>query len=521
MFVRCKRNKSGSFSIHVVDKSRGLYHVLKSFGIGRTDAELSLLERRAYQYIREVTGLSGSLFEDGEDVLITEFVSNLSNAQMQVTGPELVYGRLYDSIGFGRLQNEMFRHLVITRLYSPGSKLKTIEYLQRYMGITYEISSIYRFLDNLCYRKTDKRTGRTPDIKSEVEKISFERTKEVLQGKVDVIFYDLTTLYFEASEEDDFRKAGFSKDGKHQCPQIYLGLLVACGGNPVGYDIFEGNIFEGNTFIPMIQKMSERFNLSRPVVIADAGLLSAKNIKALEGAHYEYILGARPKCETKNIRQTILALEMKDGNVSVIHKNGGVRLVVAKSGKRAGKDRHNRERGLRRLQKRLKTGKLTKASINNRGYNKYLTIEEEVKVSIDMGKYEADAAWDGIKGYVTNTALSPDEVIENYKNLWFIERAFRISKSDLRIRPVYHRIQNRIEAHICICFTAYTIMLELERQLKAADSSITLKKAEDLTHNMYQLTYQLPNSKESKTQILKMDNRQMELCRIVEKACQK
>jgi transposase len=521
MFVRRKRNRSGSFSIHVVDKSRGAYHVLKSFGTGRTEVELSLLERRAYQYIREVTGLSRSLFEYEEDVLVTDFVSTLSNAQLQVTGPELVYGRLYDSIGFGQLQNEMFRHLVITRLFSPGSKLKTIEYLQRYMGVTYEISSIYRFLDNLCYRKTDKRTGRDPDIKSEVEKISFARTKEVLQDRVDVVFYDLTTLYFEASEEDDFRKAGFSKDGKHQCPQIYLGLLVACGGNPVGYDIFEGNIFEGNTFIPMIQKMSERFNLSRPVVIADAGLLSAKNIKALEGENYEYILGARPKCETKNIRQTILALEMKDGDVSVIHKSGGVRLVVAKSEKRAGKDRHNRERGLHRLQKRLKTGKLTKASINNRGYNKYLIIEEEVKVSIDMGKYEADAAWDGIKGYVTNTTLSPDEVIVNYKNLWFIERAFRISKSDLRIRPVYHRILNRIEAHICICFTAYTIMLELERHLKAADSSITLKKAEDLTHNMYQLTYQLPNSKEIKKQILKMDNQQVELCRIVENTYKK
>ncbi|MDR0824864.1 MAG: IS1634 family transposase [Prevotella sp.] len=518
MFTRRKPNKTGSISIQVIDKSRGRYHVVKSFGTGRTESELSLLERRANQYVREQEGLTLSLFEEDEDVLVHDFVSGISNTQLQVIGPELIFGRLYDRIGYGALNNEIFRHLVITRLFSPGSKLRTIDYLQRYQGVSYEISQIYRFLDNLCYHKGKKKKDKANDIKTDVERISFAYTQRVLQGKIEVVFYDMTTLYFEASEEDDLRKTGFSKDGKHQCPQIFLGLLVASGGNPIGYEIFEGDIFEGNTFIPLIDRMSERFSLDKPIVIADAGLLSKKNIEALEAEEYEYILGARPKNEADAIKEKILALGLKDGEIAIIDKPEGQRLIISQADNRARKDRHNRERGLARLQKRVESGRLTKASINNRGYNKYLTMDGEITIHVDIDKFESDAAWDGIKGYVTNTKLSGKEVIDNYKNLWLIERAFRMNKSDLRVRPIYHRIRNRIEAHICICFTAYTIMLELERLLQANQSSISLKRAQEITYNMYQLTYQLPNSKEIKNQILNMDEQQQELYMLVKNA---
>jgi integrase len=158
MFTRRKPNKAGSISIQVIDKSRGDYHVVKSFGTGRSESELSLLERRANQYLREQEGLNRGLFEEEEDVLVGDFVSPLSNAQLQVIGPELIFGQLYDRIDYGGLHNEMFRHLVITRLFSRGSKLKTIDYLQRYLGISYDINQIYRFLDNLCYRKERKKT---------------------------------------------------------------------------------------------------------------------------------------------------------------------------------------------------------------------------------------------------------------------------------------------------------------------------------------------------------------------------
>ena len=261
--------------------------------------------------------------------------------------------------------------------------------------------------------------------------------------------------------------------------------------------------------------MEDRFKLNCPVVIADSGLLSKKNIQALETEGYPYILGARPKNEPESIKKQILDGHLKYSDVLVITISEKTRLIISMTEKRASKDAHNRERGLLRLQKRVASGKLTKSSINSKGYNKYLKMEGDITISIDMEKFTADGAWDGIKGYITNTSHTAEEVIENYRNLWFIERAFRMNKSDLEVRPIYHRLHNRIEAHICICFTAYSIMLEMERLLKLHHSSITLKRAQEITYNMYQLNYSLPNSKVVKNQVLNMDSEQRELYEIV------
>ena len=526
MFVRRKTNRSGSISVHVVDKSRGGYKVIKTFGTASTVYEADLLENKARQYIRERTGQLESLFGDPSEDVLNEFLAGLHNAQIQVAGPELIFGALYDRIGYGAVESDLFRHLVICRLFNPGSKLRTIDYLQRYLGVGYDITQIYRFLDKLCVFEVDdhgniKRDKNglvirsKDDVKAQVERISFEHTKKVTGGSVEVVFYDMTTLYFEAAEEDDLRKAGFSKDGKHSCPQIFLGLLVTTGGNPIGYEIYEGNIFEGHTLIPVIEKLASTHGFSHPIIIADAGLLSKDNIKSLEEQGYKYILGARPKNESQALREQILGLHMKDGDVFVLDKTKTVKLVVSKTEKRAAKDAHNREKGLARLEKKVVKGRLTKSSINNRGYNKYLKMEGDVTISIDMDKFHADAAWDGIKAYLTNTDLSKEEVITNYSNLWYIERAFRMNKSDLRVRPIYHRLRNRIEGHICICFTAYTVLLELERMLKATDSSLTLARVRESVKTMYRLNYVSPNTRKPMSVLLRMDADQKQVYDLV------
>ena len=526
MFVRRKTNKSGNISVHVVDKSRGGFKVIKAFGSASTGYEADLLEIKARQYIKELTGQHEGLFGDPEEARLSEFLSGLHNGQIQVAGPELIFGALYDRIGYGVLEDELFRHLVICRLFNPGSKLRTVDYLQRYLGVNCDVSRIYRFLDRLCVFdrdgegnvKTDRRglpERVKDDIKSRVERITYEHTKRTVGGSVDVVFYDMTTLYFEAAEEDDLRIAGFSKDGKHSCPQIFLGLLVTSGGNPIGYEVYEGNIFEGHTLIPVVEKLAAKHGFSHPIVIADAGLLSRKNIKALEDQGYQYILGARPKNESADIKERILGLRLRDGDVAVIEKGPSVRLVVSMTKRRADKDASNRVRGLARLRKKVAGGRLTKSSINNRGYNKYLRMEGEVTISIDMDKFNADAAWDGIKAYVTNTDLAEKDVIESYGNLWYIERAFRMNKSDLRVRPIYHRLRNRIEGHICICFTAYTILLELERILKAAKSSITINRVREAVKTMYRLNYISPNTRQPKSVLLQMDNEQKQIYNLI------
>ncbi len=516
MFVRRKPNKTGTVSVQVISKLRGKYKVVQSFGIGYTEIEITRLEEKARQFIREQSGLTNELFDNEDEVKIEHFLSGLSNHQLQVIGPELIFGKLYDEIGYGKINSEMFRHLVITRLFNPGSKLKTIDYLYRYQGISYSSDKLYRFLDTLCQKEKNKGNSSSElDIKTQVEQITFEHTHTVLKGKISVVFYDMTTLYFESSDEDDLRKTGFSKDGKHQCPQIFLGLLVASGGNPISYEIFEGNIFEGSTFIPALQNIEKKYSLGKPVVIADSGLLSKKNVEQLEKSGYKYILGARPKNETETIKEQILALGLKDGKNAIIRKNEKTRLIISMTDKRASKDARNRERGLERLQKKIQSGKLTKANINNKGYNKYLKMEGEISISIDMEKYQRDTRWDGIKGYLTNTRLSAKSVIDNYAKLWYIERAFRMNKTDLRIRPIYHRLRNRIEGHICICFTAYCILLETERMLKTYKSYLSITQAQEITKNMYQLSYQLPYSKKFASKILNMDEEQHHLYHMV------
>ncbi len=332
-----------------------------------------------------------------------------------------------------------------------------------------------------------------------------------------MVFYDMTTLYFEASDEDDLRKTGFSKDGKHQHPQIYLGLLVGLGGYAIGYEIFEGSIYEGHTLIPFLEKAAAKFNLGKPIVIADAGLLSMGNLAELTQRNYQYIIGARLKSESKTIKQKILSTSWEEGHVVNIKKDDGTKLVVAFSNNRAAKDQHNRQRGLQRLEKQIKAGRLTKSNINNKGYNKYLKMQGKITIEIDSEKFKADKLWDGLKGYITNTQLGAKQVIENYKNLWHTENAFRMSKTDLRIRPIYHRLRHRIEAHVCISFTAYCIYKELERVLYKEKSTLSIKKAAELTHNMYEITFTLPESKHTQSKLLKMDDLQTELYQIVQK----
>ncbi|MCB0541571.1 MAG: IS1634 family transposase, partial [Bacteroidetes bacterium] len=321
-------------------------------------------------------------------------------------------------------------------------------------------------------------------------------TQMVLDGKISIVFYDVTTVYFEIDDEDTLRKTGFSKEGKHQNPQIVLGLLVSKGGYPLAYDIFEGNQFEGETMLPIIDSFKSKYGLKQLIIVADSGLLSKKNIERLQKNNYEFILGARIKNETLAVKKEILSLSLKNGESKIIDK-GKLKLIISYSDNRAKKDQYNRERGLVKLEKRIKSGKLTKANINNRGYNKYLKLDGEVSITIDKEKFWADTKWDGLKGYITNAKLSKDEILENYAHLWQIEKAFRIAKTDLKIRPIYHRKQQRIEAHICLNFVAYKVYKELERQLKEKESDLSVEKVIDILQSIYQIEIKNPVNDET------------------------
>lgn len=499
MFIRKNRNRSGSVSVQIITKIRRRNKVLKTVGCARTHREEELLLLLARTEIERMQGLQ-SLFIEHDDTVVDNFVSSIGNDNLQVIGTELILGKIYKQIGYPEDGgHNFFRNLVLCRLVSPGSKLKTVEYFKRHLNIEASVYSVYRFMDELHSK-----------LKQQVEAATFAHTKKILRGNIGVVFYDMTTLYFEASQEDDFRITGYSKDGKHQQPQIVIGLLVGPGGYPIGYELFEGNTSETKTLIPVLESFQKKFALDKPVVTADAALLSQKNIEALVGGGYQYILGGRLKNESNVIKNKVLAMDIREGHpVELQHPNG--RLIITYSGKRAGNDKANRTKGLKRLEKKVNSGKLSKKHINNRGYNKYLKLAGNIDITIDYEKFEADSAWDGLKGYVTNTTLTKRKVIENYGQLWQIEKAFRISKTDLRIRPVYHRIKYRIESHLCICFSAYTVYKELERILKRNNIDMSPEKAINEIKEIRQLQYVLPKSGQVKTKLLRLNPAQTQL----------
>lgn len=482
MFVRKKKNKSGVISIQVIDKSSGRYRLLKTIGSSADAHEVDRLFEEGKQWIKSHSGTQELDFTDyrHHTYLVLQGLEEIS-----VYGPELLLGSLFDQIGFNRINEELFRHLVLARLCYPASKLRTTDYLSKYQYLDIDVQVVYRYMDKLYNQQ-----------KPLVQQISYEHTLKILGNKISVVFYDVTTIYFESESGDDLRKTGFSKEGKHQHPQIVLGLLVSKGGYPLAYDIFEGNQFEGHTMLPIVNSFKDKYKLDHLVVVADAGLLSNQNIALLRQDGYEYILGARIKAESTDVKQQILALRLNNGESAIIQKGDGTKLIVSYSQARAKKDASNRARGLEKLEKQIRTGKLTKTSINKRGYNKFLQIKDQVQVSINKAKILEDQEWDGLKGYVTNTNLGKEEVIEQYKDLWQIEKAFRVAKTDLEIRPIYHRIQRRIEAHICIAFVAYKIYKELERQLKDKRSALSPEKAIDIAKTIYAVKVKHPVTSE-------------------------
>jgi transposase len=483
MFVREKRNKSGKISVQVIEKRAGKYRLLQTLGCSSDLDKVALLKIEAKNWMRLHSGVQEFDFNDyrSQTLSVLNGIDSLTNI-----GIELLLGKLFDQIGFNKIKDDMFRLLVLSRIANPASKLKTTDYLHKYHGIDVDVQVIYRYLDKLYKKQKDT-----------VQKISYDHTLKILDNTISVVFYDVTTMYFEIEAEDEFRKIGFSKDGKAQNPQIVLGLLVSKNGYPLAYDIFEGNKFEGYTMMPVINGFKKTYNIEKFLVVADAGLLSSDNIKELEANGFEYILGGRLKNASAPIKNATLALTLKDGEsttIKDIEKNNTV--VVSYSASRAKKDAYNREKAVEKLKKQIESGKLTKKQINNRGYNKFLKINEEVNIFLDEEKVKDDAKWDGLKGYITNTTLSKEDVLENYAHLWHIEKAFRINKTDLRVRPIFHRARRRIEAHICITFVAYKIYKELERQLKLKKSVLSPEKVIEIAKTIMSIRIIHPKSKE-------------------------
>jgi len=408
----------------------------------------------------------------GDDSPLPVNMRKIREESRIVTGIHEIYGSLYDEIGFSRVfkacpvSGSVIKDVVMARLARPCSKRSCAELLERDFGITIPLEKIYRMMDTLNAGKINR-----------LQDICWHHSRNLLTEEIKVMFYDCTTLYFESFTEDELRCFGYSKDHKFNQGQVLLALMVTREGLPVGYDVFPGNMYEGDTFKYAIEKIKKRYKVKRVIIVADSGLLSKPNIDLLEEQKLEFILGARlrnlsDKWQNRILDNTDYDKKEKEGEIVRITFYSYTktrRLIVSHSSKRAEKDRKDREKSIEKLRQKLEKSKKPQSLISNYGYKKYLTVEGDVKVCVNEEKLVQEALWDGLHGVMTNIKekdMDAEEILSQYHGLWQVEESFRITKHDLRVRPVFHWSAKRIKAHIAICFVAFSLIRFLQYRIR-------------------------------------------------------
>jgi len=422
-------------------------------------------------------------------------LDDLFEEQRLVRGIHEAYGKLFDDLGYAKvirnpLRNkaltEVFKNIVLARIANPASKRASVLKLEEDFGVTIDLDKVYRMMDKLDISAMER-----------LKKITYGNTLNLLGQKINVIFYDATTIYFESFTEDELKRNGFSKDHKNNQPQVLLALMVTSDGLPVDYEVFAGDTFEGSTLIPSLSKVKEKYNIDRVVFVADSAMLSATNIAELESLkdeNFSFIVGARLKNLNSDLKSSILDInnykEINPGLRIGRFDLGSKKLIVSYSAKRARKDASDRKKAIEKLKDRLEKNSSVKSNISNNSYRKYLKIQGSSSIEIDEDKIESDSAWDGLHGVVTNSSLSPIDILEKYKELFNVEAAFRVTKHDLAVRPVYHWKPDRIKAHIGICFAAYGLVKQMEYRIKVMYKKISIEDIRDiLTHTQTSILF--------------------------------
>lgn len=492
MFVRLKNTKlSEKTAVQLVESvrqgSKVVQKVIRHFGYAINQEEIQALKSIALKYKYDLEKENQpSIFDDSSLIdIINKSVQN-ENADKELNvnlnniieekrikvGPHQVYGTIYDEIGLyksikdtkrRRSSIQLLRNLVVSRIESPSSKLSQVKHLEDSYSIKTHVNSIYRLMDMIDEAAIE-----------EMQQISYEHTLGLLGGPLDVIFFDCTTLYFESFQDEGLRKIGCNKDGKFQQDQIVLALMVSKHGLPVGYEVFPGNKFEGATLENALSKLKSKYNIDKVIFVADAAMLSKENIALMQSQERSFIVGGRIKNQNKSITKQILdksrykPLDTNNTNDEEISCNeidmgNNLRLIVTYSSKRALKDKYDREKAIEKAKKKLSNSQSTKSHISNSGYKRFLDIKGDSNIELNEEKIKEAECWDGLHGIVSNIKdATAKELLSHYKGLWQVEETFRISKHDMKMRPIFHWTERRIKAHIAICFMSLVTIRTLE-----------------------------------------------------------
>ena len=461
MFVRVKSKSKDKYnkSVQLVESKRVdgkvKQSIVKHIGVAYNDEQLEELKLLAKSIQITLENESEeSLFKPEElikDLTLEEEkndnysdedynvdIRDLEEESRTITGIHDIYGKLYDELRVGSIISnpkrnnsaiKAFKEIVLARIANPDSKRGSVKSLNNDFGSDIDINKVYRMMDKLDDKAIEK-----------LNTLSYNKTKELFGDKIDVIYFDATTIYFESFTEDSgddaLKKNGYSKDLKFNQPQVVLALMVTKEGLPIGYEAFSGDTFDGHTLIPSLKILREKYNIDNVVYVADSGMFNKDNLKELddlEEHNFNYIVGARIKNQTKAIKEKILEKDNytqlnSDISIQNITLDNGRKLVVTYSQKRAKKDKYEREKGIAKLREKLKKSISVKSQLSNQGYKKYLQLEDTTKtddkdntkskscdlsITLNEAKIIEDEAWDGLKGLIVNatSTLTNDEIL--------------------------------------------------------------------------------------------------------------
>ena len=442
MKIRVIKTSSQASAVQVVRYQNNKRIVLQHIGSAHTEEALKDLMIMAEEWIKNYTHQL-SIFPDENPNRIL----HLNHSTFVGVKYHFFYNQILSILEIIKLDDlpALLKDLVAIRLFEPASKLRSLELLEQFFGVHHNRKTYYRIAPECI------------NLKQKVEEKVVNFAKVHYSFNFDILFYDVTTLYFETFEEDELRKNGFSKDNKSQQPQILIALMVSKEGFPIAYEVFSGNTFEGHTIIPVIKDFIKRNKVKDFTVVADAAMISSENILQLTQNNINYIVGAR----LGNISAALLEfidkqISREDGKNIRIKTNNGY-LICSYSSVRHRKDKYEMEHQIDKA----------KQMIANPGKSKKLkfTQSKDQKLELNEELIEKTRKLLGIKGYYTNletTIADNRTIIERYHELYKIEQAFRISKNDLQTRPIFHFKEQPIKLHILICFIALVVSKHIE-----------------------------------------------------------
>lgn len=439
-FIRKVKTASGATAVQIARKSASQLVAIEHLGSAHTKEELEILLSLAKK--RLLAGQQ-SLFPSPET---TSFRIGLKK-----TFSHLLFQVLkeqYECLGFAKLNDEYFAYLSIARIVEPTSKLDSLRVLSD-LGIgNLSKDSLYRCLARVITR----------DYRTVISRLCFDYS---FGGGLKLVLYDVTSLYFEVQQEDSYRRSGLSKERRLE-PQIIIGLLVDQNGFPLGLESFEGNTAETKTILPVIEAFRREHRLDTVTVVADAAMLSLKNLELLSLAGYHYIVGSRLSKVPYDIAQYQKRGSLDDNQIVVTQKEN-YKIIYQYKAKRAALDIRNIEKQLTKA-KRIVNGQTPVKR------NRFVSLKAQGK-KLNQTLVDKAYALAGIKGYVTDLDLYPEKIIAAYHQLFEVEASFRMTKSDLKARPIFHHKREAIEAHLTVVLAS----LAISRRIKLL-TGISIKR---------------------------------------------